>query len=455
MTRRAQDVDRRKRDDSPVRVVVQNGEHWMRNIGDLAMLSVTLRRLREHWPDATVHVMTSAPALLRAHHPDVHAISDGRLPGWLAQPLSATGSRLGPSIAGSASVGSLRAREEARAVLRRLRGRPRPESAPGSAGAGEADGAQQDVTTRPAVAAALRQASLVLAIGGGYMNDVDPWQFHRTLDLLQHAAERGTPTAMVGQGFGPLTEESLLTRAGEVLPAVDVIALREDRVGPHLLAGLGVAPERTLVTGDDAIELAHGLGRDELGTGLGICLRVAAYSPVAARAQSAVGEAVRAVAGETGARLTPLIVSENGAEDRRSTLPLVAGYPDVAPVQGRFVAPQEVARRVGQCRVVVTGAYHLAVFALAQGIPVVGLSSSRYYDDKLLGLDAMFGGRGLQLVGLDDPDLEHRVASATRSAWDRAAGLRTQLRERASAQIALSRQAFDRVFSLVDEMSLP
>jgi polysaccharide pyruvyl transferase WcaK-like protein len=102
----------------------------------------------------------------------------------------------------------------------------------------------------------------------------------------------------------------------------------------------------------------------------------------------------------------------------------------------------------------VTGAYHLAVFALAQGIPVVGLSSSRYYDDKLLGLDAMFGGHGLHLVRLDDPDLENRVASAARSAWDRASGIRTPLRERARAQIALSRQAFERVFSLVDEASL-
>src|SRR5690606_31045158 len=87
-----------------------------------------------------------------------------------------------------------------------------------------------DISARPAVAAALRGASLIVAIGGGYMNDIDPWQFHRTLDLLNYGVRHGIPTAMVGQGLGPLTEPSLVARAAEVLPHVDLIALREDRV---------------------------------------------------------------------------------------------------------------------------------------------------------------------------------------------------------------------------------
>ncbi|GAA0907384.1 polysaccharide pyruvyl transferase family protein [Pseudonocardia zijingensis] len=441
--------------DAPVHIVVQNGEHWMRNIGDLAMLTVTLGRVRERWPDAVVHVMTSAPTLLQAYHRDVRPISDGRLPRVLAEPLAAAGSRLGPGVAGFASVASLRAREDLRAVVRRLRGRPERAPYAEPADAGEPDGTGPDISTRPAVAAALREASLVLAIGGGYMNDVDPWQFHRTLDLLSYGVRHGIPTAMVGQGLGPLTDPALRERAAAVLPGVDVIALREDRVGPDLLAGLGVPTGRIVVSGDDAIELAYGVRQDAPGTALGVCLRVAGYSPVGARAQEAVGRAVRAVAGGFAARLAPLVISEQGGEDRRSTLPLVAPYPDVAPVQGRFTTPEDVARRVGRCRVVVTGAYHLAVFALAQGIPVVGLSSSRYYDDKLLGLTAMFGGEGLELVRLDDSELEGRVASAARAAWERAPELRSGLRERASAQIELGRAAYERVFSLVDGAPIP
>jgi polysaccharide pyruvyl transferase WcaK-like protein len=436
-----------------MRILVQNGEYLMRNIGDLAMLSVTLRRLRERWPTAALHVMTSAPALLRAYHPDVHPVSDGRMPAWLSDALATAGARLGPGIAGVASMGSLRASEGLKDAVAWLgaarRTRPAPEAANGHA----AEAARQGAMTQPVVADAVQGASLVLAMGGGYMTDVDPWQVHRTLDLLQSAVDRGIPTAMVGQGFGPLTDEALIARASAVLPAVDVIALREDRAGPDLLARLGVRADRVVVTGDDAIELAYSVRQNQLGTNLGVCLRVAEYSPVAARAQEAVGAAVRAVAGGTGARLAPLIVSEYRAEDRRSTLPLVAGYPDVVLAQGRFATPQEVARRVGGCRVLVTGAYHLAVFALSQGIPVVGLSSSRYYDDKLLGLDAMFGGHGLHVVRLDEPDLEDRVASAARAAWERAPDLRSQLRRRANAQIELSVNAFERVCSHVDETS--
>ncbi len=432
---------------------MQNGEYLMRNIGDLAMLSVTLRRLRERWPDAAIQVMTIAPALLRAYHPDVQPVSDGRMPAWLSDALSTSGSRLRPGITGIASMGSLRASGELAGAVRRLRAARRARAEPPSTNDHSAEDARQDATTQPVVAKALEGASLVLAMGGGYMTDVDAWQVHRTLDLLQGAVERGIPTAMVGQGFGPLTDEALIGRASKVLPAVDLIALREDRVGPDLLSRLGVEADRVLVTGDDAIELAYSLRRDQLGTNLGVCLRVAEYSPVAARAQEEIGRAVRSVAGAAGAQLSPLIVSENRAEDRRSTLPLVAGYPDVAPTQSRFTTPQDVARRVGDCRVLVTGAYHLAVFALSQGVPVVGLSSSRYYDDKLLGLDAMFGGRGLHLVRLEEPALEDRVASAARAAWERAPALRSQLRERAEAQIELSSNAFQRVFALLDARS--
>ena len=67
----------------------------------------------------------------------------------------------------------------------------------------------------------------------------------------------------------------------------------------------------------------------------------------------------------------------------------------------------------------------------------------------------MFGGHGLQLVRLDEPDLEENVTAATRAAWDRAPAVRSPLRERAEVQIELSRRGFERVFSLVGAMSPP
>ena len=116
----------------------------------------------------------------------------------------------------------------------------------------------------------------------------------------------------------------------------------------------------------------------------------------------------------------------------------------------RYAHPAQVARRVADCRIVVTGAYHLAVFALSQGIPVVAMTSSRYYDDKFLGLADMFGV-GLTLVRLDDASLEHELANGISRSWEQAPSVREELRARARQQIDACREAFARIFALAEE----
>ena len=116
---------------------------------------------------------------------------------------------------------------------------------------------------------------------------------------------------------------------------------------------------------------------------------------------------------------------------------------------GRYEGPRALARRVSECRVAVAGAYHLAVFALSQGIPVVALSSSRYYDAKFSGLRAIFGGEGLTLVDLDHEDLSVRLTSAIGAAWESAPVVRESLRKRAAIQW-LANRPFERVFELVE-----
>jgi polysaccharide pyruvyl transferase WcaK-like protein len=425
---------------SPIRVVIQNGEYWLCNKGDLAMLEVTVRRLRQRWPDARIGILTSAPNLLRAYLPDTEPISCHQASGWPSTgAIARLSERAGPTVLGPLSVGWLTAGDRWRRYTRRIGWALRR--------LGIRNPRQR--AARRVIPAALRKASLVLAMGGGYFTDVDPEQAFRTLNLLEYAVEQGIPTAMAGQGLGPLEDAVLLEHAARVLPQVDHIALRERLQGPALLDRLGVPPERTTVTGDDAVELAYCERREQLGPDLGVCLRVAGYSPVATPAKETVSRVVRHIAGEVGAGLVPLIISEYRSEDRRSTLPLVEGFANVVSPLGRYVTPREVAARVSQCRVVVTGAYHLGVFALSQGIPVVGLTSSRYYDDKFLGLRGMFGG-GLQLVRLDEPDLDKRLVTAVRTAWAQAPEVRGPLRERALAQISASRQSFERIFELVE-----
>lgn len=290
----------------------------------------------------------------------------------------------------------------------------------------------------------------MVALGGGYMTDADIPQAGRALDLLEYARDAGVPTAMVGQGLGPMRDPELRDRAAQVFAELPLLALRERRRGPELLESLGVPVDAFTVTGDDAIELAQAARNEVLGNDIGVCLRVAKYAPVGESSQERVGTVVRAAAAQFGARLVPLIIAETpGSPDRATTVPLVRGSANpVAPV-GRFVRPSTVAAQVARCRVLVTGAYHLAVFALSQGIPVVGLTSTEYYDDKFLGLADMFGG-GVRLVHLDDPDLEARLAEGIAGAWDEADAVREPLRAKADAQVIASRQVFERLFALLE-----
>lgn len=422
-----------------IRILVENGEYPLLNRGDVAMLSVEVGRLRRRWPSARIGVLTDRPALLRSLVPEAEPIVAHRGGNWPKYYRTARLSRL----AASGIVRSLSTRGHSAIEIprRRLhltgapsRGRQRtPEGIPGGA-----------------VPCAASDATLIVAGGGGYMTDADKYQAHRTLNLLEHAHSLGIPTVMVGQGIGPVTDRQLLERAAKVLPAVDIIGLREGRRGTELLERLGVARDRILVTGDDAVEFGYLLRRGETGSDIGVCLRIAAYSQVDAAARQTIGTVVRNVATELNAGLLPLIVSEHGGEDRRSTLPLIDGFARRRPPIGQFGTARQLAAQVAQCRLLVTSTYHLAVFALSQGIPVVAITSSAYYDDKFYGLAAMFGA-GLIVVHVGDTMLAETLTRHIQELWTSAPALRGALHKRAAEQIAASEAAFDRVFELVSE----
>ena len=448
MARNAADVTALPTED--VRILVENGEYPLLNRGDVAMLSITVQRLRDRWPHARIGVLTDRPALLRALVPQAEPIDvrrGGNWPadGWHRRILHVAGARItGPLSARGRAVA-----EEPWRRLRPIRGAVRagvPLAGRHSA-AGVAEDGDEHISVGELPGAA-RDVSLVLAGGGGYINDDDLHQAHRTLNLLEHACSRAIPTAMVGQGIGPMTNPRLLDRAAKVLPRVDLIALREGRRGAELLAQLGVMPEKIMVTGDDAVEFGYRVRRAAVGPDLGVCLRVAHYSKVGAAARETVGRVVRDVAGELNAGLVPLIVSEHGSEDRRSTLPLLDGYSRRRRPIGRFGTADQLARQVAGCRVLVTGTYHVAVFALSQGVPVVSLSTSVYYDDKFYGLAEMFG-TGLTVVHLDDEGLPDILTRAIGNLWDKAPALRKPLQQKAIEQIAASKAAFERISRLV------
>jgi polysaccharide pyruvyl transferase WcaK-like protein len=457
MTGRQRDVSQTLAAERPLRILIENGEYWLRNNGDLAMLAATISRLRDRWPHARIAVLTEVPALLRAYFPGVEPISGFDNDPWAKHSwVELLAGRLGPRIVGPVALGRLRLRvwlaRKARPILSKI---SRPLTLTSATNTTTPrDAARTKYVLPPGSAAAARKASLVVALGGGYLADVDPAQTVRALTLLEYASDQGVRVVLVGQGIGPLEDPALQRRAAEALPKMDFIGLREGRRGPEILRRAGVSSDRVLVTGDDAIELAYAARSESPGSGLGVCLRIAAYTPLRRSAHETVGRVVRRESTRYGARLVPLIISEHPSEDRPGTLPLVRGAGKVARPLPRYSHPAQVAQRVAVCRIVVTGAYHLAVFALSQGIPVVAMTSSRYYDDKFLGLADMFGV-GLTLVRLDDVSLEHELTDGISRSWEQAASVREELRARARQQIDACREAFGRIFALTEEQVDP
>jgi len=108
VTRNAPDVTALPTQD--VRILVENGEYPLLNRGDVAMLSITVQRLRERWPDARIGVLTDRPTLLRALVPHAEPV-DGRrggnwpADGWYRRILHVAGSRIiGPLSARGRAV---------------------------------------------------------------------------------------------------------------------------------------------------------------------------------------------------------------------------------------------------------------------------------------------------------------------------------------------------------------
>jgi polysaccharide pyruvyl transferase WcaK-like protein len=229
----------------------------------------------------------------------------------------------------------------------------------------------------------------------------------------------------------------------EVLPCVDWISCREDRFGPPLLLSLGIFSSRFSVTGDAALALARAACPPLLGDSIGVSLRAASYSGVGDACFEPVQKALAATSRRLGAGLRAIPISLRGPSDLEKIRALCPECRTLG--DERYESPDEVIREAGRCRIVVTGTYHAAVFAVAQGIPFIGLTSSLHYRSKLGGLKALFPEAD-SLLDLSAPDVESRLTDSIQQAWDAAPGARSKILGRADELIAAGRRAMEGVF---------
>lgn len=404
------------------------------NLGDVAMLQVGVRRLRRLWPSAQIDVLTDSPTQLALFCPEANALprSGGNL--WVGD--NAILGRFIGLLPRAAAVGfcrlargfRLRYPDGFRRLLHlKLRIRDSENVRP-----------QLDAFTE-----AINQADLYVVCGaGGFTDSAQAWT-NLILNTLEEMAQRDVASVMFGQGMGPLHDLEVRSRARSVLPKVSLLTLRGARGGEELAQSLGLSRAATLTTGDEAVEMAYGARAIKFGEAVGVNLRVAAYSTVTEDTIEKLGTVLQAFARRHKVPLLPVPIAFHAwANDPVSIKKLLQGIDDYSDGGIELDTPMKVIQQVGRCRVVVTGAYHAAVFALSQGIPVVALSASEGYTANFLGLKEQFGP-GCEIVLLDSPDAYERMAEIMEKTWQSAEEVRSPLLQAAQKQIEASWQAYE------------
>jgi hypothetical protein len=207
-----------------------------------------------------------------------------------------------------------------------------------------------------------------------------------------------------------------------------------------LALALGVQPTAVTVTGDDALELI-GDASVAHGDALGLSVRVSGYAGVDLETAVAVGDLILEIAAGLGAPIVALPVSRDAADADvlRTLLQRRHGCAGVAVDD--LASPESLVLAASGCRIIVTGSYHAAVFGLAQGVPVVCLTKSSYYDAKFGGLQALFPGACF-VISLDKPDLPAGLRATINQAWHLPASARVTARDTAARLREAGRDAY-------------
>jgi hypothetical protein len=188
----------------------------------------------------------------------------------------------------------------------------------------------------------------------------------------------------------------------------------------------------------------------QLGSGFGINLRAADYADVDSDFVIDCRKVLHGAARAFGAPMVPIPISTvPGEEDAITISEMMSGYCIESDAYADVNSPFSVIERINSCRIVFTGSYHAAVFALSMGVSTVCLAKSDYYRDKFAGLADLFQC-GCEIILGQEANWPPKLASALEQAWRSADEVRPQLLEAAQRQILWSRAAYQKAYELLN-----
>ncbi len=441
-----------------MRILLDQGIYDMRNLGQNVLLQSAIERVKKLWPGASIGVITLAPQLLNLFFPEVTPVSPDGSHSWYK--AGTRYDRIRRLIPTAIFRFILVTREELwyrwpKSNLRSIVAKVKKSfhittKKSQSLESSSVLAVDKNDIGKPDYASVVSGADIFIATGSQYMCDHARGTALRVLDRLEASIQRGIPTAMVGQGVGPIQDVELLARAKEVLPRVDLILVRERLEAPALLTSLGVDPARVIVTGDDAIELAFNARASVLGKGIGISMRCMPSTKISNVDIPIINNILGGMARKYDAELVGLPISLSIHErDDLCTLQLMSGYNKIWMSRKKFQTPLSFIKNLQRCRLVVTGTFHGALLALAQGIPVICLVRTSLYANKFRGLADLFNP-GCEIVLLEDEYFREKLISSIDLTWQSAEELRENLLKKALDQIEWGQSAYEQLIDLLN-----
>ncbi|MBD8142010.1 polysaccharide pyruvyl transferase family protein, partial [Frigoribacterium sp. CFBP 13605] len=239
------------------------------------------------------------------------------------------------------------------------------------------------------VVEAVREADGVLVAGGGNMASLWPMHVYErnTLGLIARRFDK--PLVVSGQTIGPVLEGEDRELVTELLDAAALVGLREG-ASLELVRSLGVDPTTTVGTVDDASFLGFEAAPPAGGAASAASVAGAAAPYLAVSLSAHVGDADRGAFATAVARLLDRVAGEAGLEvvflahwgsldptEERGDSLLHRAVLDQLTVPARVEPTTDspaAARFARGAALHLTSRYHPAVFAVAGGVPTVGLA---------------------------------------------------------------------------------
>ena len=379
-----------------VKILIENSSYHLYNLGDIAMLQSAIHLLRKNLPEAELLVVTTDPERLKLFCQEATPLDAQRLANWQAAKIIPIPQRILPKFL----LNYIRNKEDCYKFANPLRALKYARLCKRLSRGSAAD--FEDFFR------IVRSADVVIASGGGYLNDIFTVQASGILHTLGVAQRLGIPTALFGQGIGPLQNPELFKRTKRVLSKAKFITLREAIQSKAFFKQAKLDFSKTVVTGDDALGLLTNSDDNTQQDHIGLNLRDTDY---AGYSQSIVSQ-LKITLQDIHSKYklpwvpTPVDISRD-AGDEKAVRNLVSADTisnDYCPPR----TPQDLIQLIATCKLVLTGSYHAAVFALSQGVPVCCLAKTAYYFAKFAGLQALFKN-GVNIIDLGHPKLATKL----------------------------------------------